>query len=124
MRIAVIGVGGIGGYFGGRLAAVGEDVVFIARGKHLEALRSHGLRIESPLGDFAVPSVEATDTPEEVGSVDVVFVAGGCFPTLCLSLPFRLFLALQLLRDLLDGADSLWALSLEALEIEVLDEQP
>ncbi len=75
MRIAVIGAGGIGGYFGGRLAAVGEDVVFVVRGKHLEALRSHGLRVESPLGDFAVPSVEASDTPEEVGSVDVVFVA-------------------------------------------------
>ncbi len=75
MRIAVIGAGGIGGYFGGRLAAVGEDVVFIARGKHLEALRSHGLRVESPLGDFEVPSVEATDTPEEAGPADVVLVA-------------------------------------------------
>ncbi len=75
MRIAVIGTGGIGGYFGGRLAAGGEDVVFIARGKNLEALRTNGLRVESPLGDFAVPAVEATDKPDEAGPVELVLVA-------------------------------------------------
>lgn len=75
MRIAVIGTGGIGGYFGGRLAAGGEDVVFIARGKNLEALRTNGLRVESPLGDFSVPAVEATDQPDEAGPVELVLVA-------------------------------------------------
>ncbi len=75
MRMAVVGTGGIGGYFGGRLAAGGEDVVFIARGRHLEALRRQGLRVESPLGDFAVSPVEATDTPDEVGPVEFVLVA-------------------------------------------------
>ena len=50
MRIAIVGSGGVGGYFGGRLAAAGTDVTFIARGAHLDALRTGGLRIESPLG--------------------------------------------------------------------------
>jgi 2-dehydropantoate 2-reductase len=72
MRIAVIGAGGVGGYFGGRLAASGADVVFVARGAHLQALRTTGLRIESPKGDVHVPRVEATDDPAAIGPVDVV----------------------------------------------------
>jgi len=72
MRIAVMGAGGIGGYLGGRLAAVGEDVTFVARGAHLEALRQNGLRIESPFGDLHLPQVRATDAPAEIGSVDLV----------------------------------------------------
>jgi 2-dehydropantoate 2-reductase len=75
MRIAVFGAGGVGGYFGGRLAHAGNDVVFIARGSHLQAMREHGLRVKSIQGDFAVPSVEATDDPAQVGPVDLVFVA-------------------------------------------------
>jgi ketopantoate reductase len=47
MRIAVLGVGGVGGYFGGRLAQAGEDVIFIARGAHLQAMQEHGLRVET-----------------------------------------------------------------------------
>lgn len=47
MRIAIIGTGGVGGYFGAQLAASGEDVIFIARGEHLEAMRSRGLTVES-----------------------------------------------------------------------------
>jgi len=74
MRIAVFGVGGVGGYFGGRLAQAGEDVVFIARGAHLQALQTHGLRVESVLGDFVVQPVQATDDPTHVGVVDVVLV--------------------------------------------------
>ncbi|MGQ4809940.1 hypothetical protein NKDENANG_03379 [Candidatus Entotheonellaceae bacterium PAL068K] len=74
MRIAVFGAGGVGGYFGGRLAQVGEDVVFIARGAHLQALRTHGLRVESIRGDFTLSSVQATDDPAQVGVVDVVVV--------------------------------------------------
>lgn len=54
MRFAVVGAGGVGGYFGGRLAASGEDVVFIARGTHLSALRETGLRLESINGDVTL----------------------------------------------------------------------
>ncbi|HVF53715.1 MAG TPA: 2-dehydropantoate 2-reductase [Actinomycetota bacterium] len=74
MRIAVFGVGGVGGYFGGRLAEAGEDVAFIARGKHLEAMRTHGLHVESINGDFNIDPVNATDDPREVGPVDFVLV--------------------------------------------------
>jgi ketopantoate reductase len=56
MKIAVFGSGGVGGYFGGRLAAAGEDVAFIARGAHLLALQQGGLAIESPLATFAFRS--------------------------------------------------------------------
>ena len=52
MRIAIFGTGGVGAYFGGRLAQAGEDVVFIARGAHLQALRTNGLKVESTKGDF------------------------------------------------------------------------
>ena len=72
MRIAVVGTGGVGGYFGGRLAAAGADVAFIARGAHLEALRARGLQIRSPKGDVQVPRVTATDDPAAIGPVDVV----------------------------------------------------
>jgi 2-dehydropantoate 2-reductase len=75
MRIAVFGAGSVGGYFGGRLALAGEDVVFIARGAHLQAMRTQGLQVESPKGNFAVSSVQATDNPAQVGPVDVVLVA-------------------------------------------------
>ena len=73
MRIAMVGSGGVGGFVGGRLAAAGSDLTFIARGAHLDALRSRGLRIESPLGDVRVPNVSATADPRSVGPVDVVF---------------------------------------------------
>ncbi len=75
MRIAVYGAGGVGGYFGGRLAQAGVDVVFIARGEHLEAMRSVGLKVESIGGDFTLDSVTATDDPADAGAVDVVIVA-------------------------------------------------
>jgi 2-dehydropantoate 2-reductase len=75
MRVAVIGAGGVGGYFGGRLAKGGAEVAFIARGATLEALRRGGLRVDSFQGDFALHSVVATDNPAEVGPVDVVLVA-------------------------------------------------
>ncbi|MFP3949047.1 MAG: ketopantoate reductase family protein [Longimicrobiales bacterium] len=75
MKIAVVGVGGVGGYFGGRLAAVGHDVTFIARGEHLEAIRTDGLAVESVLGDFVVFPAKATDDPATVGPVDLVIFA-------------------------------------------------
>jgi 2-dehydropantoate 2-reductase len=73
MRIAILGTGGVGGYFGGRLAAAGAHVSFIARGAHLAALRERGLRILSPAGDVHLPTVQASDDPEVIGPVDVVF---------------------------------------------------
>lgn len=73
MRIAVLGSGGVGGYFGGRLAAGGADVTFVARGAHLAALRERGLRIESPQGNLHLPRVQATDDPAAIGPVDIVF---------------------------------------------------
>jgi 2-dehydropantoate 2-reductase len=72
LRIAVMGSGGVGGYFGGRLAAAGFDVSFIARGAHLAAMRADGLRIESPIGDTTIKPVNVTDDPATIGEVDVV----------------------------------------------------
>ncbi len=72
MKIAVMGAGALGCYFGGRLAAAGGDVSFIARGAHLEALQRDGLRVESPLGDFHLPDVRASDDPGAFGPVDLV----------------------------------------------------
>lgn len=74
MRIAVFGVGGVGGYFGGRLAQAGHEVALIARGAHLEAIRSDGLRIASPRGDALIRPAIATSDPAEVGPVDLVLV--------------------------------------------------
>jgi 2-dehydropantoate 2-reductase len=74
MRIAIFGTGEVGGYFGGRLAQAGEDVVFIARGDHLQAMSEHGLRVDSINGDFVLESVQATDDPAKVGIVDVVLL--------------------------------------------------
>lgn len=74
MRIAIFGTGAVGGYFGGRLAQTGEDVVFLARGKHLRALREHGLTVQSTLGDFAVQPVTADDDPASIGPVDLILV--------------------------------------------------
>ena len=81
MRIAIVGSGGLGGYFGGRLAAAGVDVVFLARGAHLAALRTGGLRIESPNGNLHLPRVSATDDASTVGAVDVVFFAVKLYDT-------------------------------------------
>lgn len=72
MKVAIFGSGGVGGYFGGKLAAAGEDVTFLARGAHLTALQAEGLHISSPLGDVHVPTVQATDRPQAIGPVDVV----------------------------------------------------
>jgi 2-dehydropantoate 2-reductase len=72
MRIAVMGTGGVGGYFGGRLAAAGQDVAFIARGDHLAALRQRGLAIRSALGDATVFPVRASADPAAIGPVDLV----------------------------------------------------
>jgi 2-dehydropantoate 2-reductase len=75
MRIAVMAAGAVGGYFGGRLAAAGHDVSFIARGAHLDAIRNNGLVIDSTLGNLHLKNVKATSDPAEVGAVDVVLFA-------------------------------------------------
>jgi len=74
MRIAIIGAGGVGGYFGGKLANGGADVVFIVRGATLDAMRTRGLRVESIKGDFVIEHPNATDDPASVGDVDAIFV--------------------------------------------------
>jgi 2-dehydropantoate 2-reductase len=76
MKIAVIGSGGIGGFYGGRLAHAGADVTFVARGKHLEAMRKQGLLIENAAqGNIHLPKVKVTDNPETIGHVDLVLIA-------------------------------------------------
>ncbi len=72
MRIAVFGSGGVGAYFGGRLAQIGQDVTFIARNENLTVLRSHGLKAGSIAGDFIIDRVKVTNDPAEVGIVDYV----------------------------------------------------
>lgn len=72
MRIAVMGTGAVGGYFGAKLAAAGDDVVFIARRRHLPGLRCNGLRIESYNGDLHVRNGLFTDSPADAGVVDLV----------------------------------------------------
>jgi 2-dehydropantoate 2-reductase len=74
MRIAVMGAGGVGGYFGARLAQAGHEVAFIARGRHLEALRTRGLTLKSPLGDAAL-KVRAVENPADAGAAEVVLFA-------------------------------------------------
>jgi len=74
MRIAVMGAGGVGGYFGGRLAQAGHEVAFVARGKHLEAMRAKGLSLKSPLGDATI-KVKAAENPAELGQAEVVLFA-------------------------------------------------
>ncbi|MGH9443526.1 MAG: 2-dehydropantoate 2-reductase [Thermoanaerobaculia bacterium] len=75
MRIAIVGTGGVGGYFGGRLAEAGEDVVFLARGAHLAAIRRNGLTVESVAGDFRIHPAAATDDPKEIGAADLAILA-------------------------------------------------
>ena len=75
MRIAVMAAGAVGGYFGARLAAAGHEVTFFARGAHLAAIRKHGLKLESPLGDLHLKNVNATDDAAGIAPVDLVLFA-------------------------------------------------
>ena len=76
MRIAMMGSGGVGGFFGGRLAHAGYDVTFVARGAHLQAMRASGLRIENePQGHIHIAKVKATDDPATIGPVDLVILS-------------------------------------------------
>lgn len=75
MKIAIMAAGGVGGYFGARLAAAGEEVHFIARGAHLESIQQSGLHLESALGDLHLEDARATGDPAAIGAVDVVLFA-------------------------------------------------
>ncbi len=75
MKIAVMAAGGVGGYFGGRLALSREDVSFMARGEHLRAMRENGLRVLSDNGDMLVAPVRAASDAAEIGPVDIVIFA-------------------------------------------------
>lgn len=75
MKIAIIGTGGVGGYFGGKLAHAGEDVTFVARGEHLKVLQTHGLTVKSINGDFMVNPVNATNEIRKIGNPDLVLLA-------------------------------------------------
>lgn len=81
MRIAVFGAGAVGGYFGARLADAGHDVAFIARGRHLAAIRKSGLRIDSPNGNLTIHPAQVTDDPVSVGPVDYLMFAVKLFDT-------------------------------------------
>jgi 2-dehydropantoate 2-reductase len=85
MQLAILGSGAVGGYFGGMLARAGEDVTFIARGRHLEALRSRGLTIRKPEGDFTIP-VKAADKPV---AADVVLICVKTYDTESACAPWK-----------------------------------
>jgi len=72
MKIAIMGTGGVGGYYGGLLAQQGHDVTFIARGNHLKAIQENGLQVNSIFGDFQVKPTQATDDPAQIGPVELV----------------------------------------------------
>jgi 2-dehydropantoate 2-reductase len=74
LSVAVVGAGGVGAYFGGRLAQAGERVAFLARGAHLRAMREQGLRVDSVAGDFVIAPAAAEEDPARIGPVDVVLV--------------------------------------------------
>ncbi len=75
MKIAIVGAGGVGGYFGARLAQYGADVTFVARGATANALRANGIRVESIAGDFAVPHIRVRDEQSPAEEFDAVLVA-------------------------------------------------
>ncbi len=72
MKYAIMGAGGVGGYFGARLAAAGDEVAFIARGAHKDAMKANGLTLHSPLGDARLETVDVMDDPEAVGLCDII----------------------------------------------------
>lgn len=112
MRIAIIGPGGVGGYFGGRLAAAGADVSFVARGEHLRALQQAGLKVESPEGNLHLPNVLATDDPGRIGPVDLVFFTVKLYDTEgALRLLPPLFGPATLVATFQNGVDSVETLS-------------
>jgi 2-dehydropantoate 2-reductase len=74
MKIAIIGTGGAGGYFGGKLSQAGNDVTFLARGEHLKAIKNKGLSVKSISGDFLIHPAKATDKISEIGKSDLIIL--------------------------------------------------
>ena len=74
MKIGIIGAGGVGGYFGGKLAYAGYDVTFISRGEHLKALQENGLTVKSIKGDFKIDRINATDKISDLSTVDLILI--------------------------------------------------
>ncbi len=74
MNIVIYGTGGVGGYFGARLAQAGNNVTFIARGKHLEAIQKNGLQLKSFKGDYLVYPANATSNISEVENIDLIII--------------------------------------------------
>ena len=81
MKITVMGTGGVGGYFGARLADAGHDVAFIARGKHLESMKQNGLKVFSDLGDTTINPIKVSENPEEFGVADIILFCVKAFDT-------------------------------------------
>ncbi len=81
MKIAVMGTGGTGGYYGGLLAKHGHDVTFIARGAHLKAIQENGLQVKSIFGDFLIKPANATDNPAQIGPVDLILFCTKTYDT-------------------------------------------
>ena len=81
MNIVVMGTGGVGGYFGAKLANAGNNVCFIARGKHLEAIKNNGLKIISETGDILIHPANATDNPEELEIADIILFCVKAYDT-------------------------------------------
>jgi len=72
MKIAIMGTGGVGGYYGGLLAQSKQDVTFIARGVHLKTIQKNGLQVKSTFGDFHIQPAQVTDDAAQIGQVDLV----------------------------------------------------
>jgi 2-dehydropantoate 2-reductase len=81
MRIAIMGAGGVGGFYGGRLAQAGHEVAFITRGEHLRAIQASGLKLVGAAGDIVIPGVRASDDPARLAPVDVVLFCVKLFDT-------------------------------------------
>ncbi|MFZ5910890.1 MAG: 2-dehydropantoate 2-reductase [Chloroflexota bacterium] len=81
MKIAVVGTGGVGGYYGGLLAKQGHEVTFLARGEHLKAIQQNGLRVNSIHGDFLIQPAQATDETAQVGPVDLAIICTKTYAT-------------------------------------------
>lgn len=114
MKICIIGAGGLGGFFGGWLAAGGEDVTFIARGEHLAAMRSQGLEVRSELGNKKISKVNAVDNPQSLGIMDVVIFTVKSYDLTEAALKCRSLIGPNtLIVSLLNGID--WVEELKAI---------
>lgn len=107
MRIAVMGSGGVGGYFGAKLALAGNDVTFIARGAHLAAMKKNGLTLKTAEGTHVVTPTQATDDPASVGPVDYVLFAVKAYDVASAGAQMRPLVGPQTaVIDLLNGVDT------------------